>query len=79
MLSNLSPKLKKELDEQRNISLGLEKYLKLQEQVSRLITIYWQKKTSTPTAPKFPLFKDTTGIQCGQLFKETWFIEICLC
>ena len=44
MLSNLSPKLKKELDEQRNISMDLGKYLQLQEQVSPLITIYWQKK-----------------------------------
>ena len=41
MLSNLSPKLKIKLDEQRTISMGLKKYLRLEEQVSHLITLYW--------------------------------------
>ena len=40
MLSNLSPKLKTKLDEQRTISMGLKKYLRLEEQVSHLITLY---------------------------------------
>ena len=75
MLSNLSPELKIELDEQKTISGGLKKYLWLEEQVSHLTTLYRDLHTKHSTL----LFTGKTRIQCGWLFKETWPLKICLC